>query len=320
MTPLDDECEVEPMLDVFTFDEHYEKNERKYKQIRKTILNETSDDKYESSENSSSSDNEDDQKKNDVNEEQTFDDEEKEKKEIIIDQTETNLVTLRETICLTIELSVDVKKCAHELLQMNVHPGLEIEVCQMILDTCAQKPEYECFFGLLSEHCCSLRKEYIKSFEKVFRDQYKIAHRLESFQLRNIAKFFGHLLCMDVISWKVFDCIRLTKKETTSLSRFFLKNLLFELFKCFGLIKLIRRLNEPTLTVYFEGLFPRDTKKNTDFAINFYTSIGLGGLAVISSPSPHTSSSSSTSSSSIHSNNLVSTGDQAPHSSSGNSG
>ncbi|CAF3910632.1 unnamed protein product, partial [Rotaria sp. Silwood1] len=41
---------------------------------------------------------------------------------------------------------------------------------------------------------------------------------------------------------------------------------------------------------------------------------------VISSPSPHTSSSSSTSSSSIHSNNLVSTGDQAPHSSSGNSG
>ncbi|CAF4030013.1 unnamed protein product, partial [Rotaria sp. Silwood1] len=69
-------CEVEPMLDVFTFDEHYEKNERKYKQIRKTILNETSDDKYESSENSSSSDNEDDQKKNDVNEEQTFDDEE----------------------------------------------------------------------------------------------------------------------------------------------------------------------------------------------------------------------------------------------------
>lgn len=28
----------------------------------------------------------------------------------------------------------------------------------------------------------------------------------------------------------------------------------------------------------FEGLFPRDSPKNTRFAINFFTSIGLGGL------------------------------------------
>lgn len=29
---------------------------------------------------------------------------------------------------------------------------------------------------------------------------------------------------------------------------------------------------------HFEGLFPRDSPKNTRFAINFFTSIGLGGL------------------------------------------
>jgi pre-mRNA-splicing factor CWC22 len=28
----------------------------------------------------------------------------------------------------------------------------------------------------------------------------------------------------------------------------------------------------------FAGLFPKDSPKNTRFAINFYTSIGLGGL------------------------------------------
>lgn len=28
----------------------------------------------------------------------------------------------------------------------------------------------------------------------------------------------------------------------------------------------------------FSGLFPRDNPKNTRFAINFFTSIGLGGL------------------------------------------
>lgn len=33
-----------------------------------------------------------------------------------------------------------------------------------------------------------------------------------------------------------------------------------------------------TLQEYFSGLFPRDSPKNTRFSINFFTSIGLGGL------------------------------------------
>jgi hypothetical protein len=33
-----------------------------------------------------------------------------------------------------------------------------------------------------------------------------------------------------------------------------------------------------TLIKYFDGIFPRDTEENTEFAINFFTSIGLGGL------------------------------------------
>ena len=33
-----------------------------------------------------------------------------------------------------------------------------------------------------------------------------------------------------------------------------------------------------TLQEYFEGLLPRDNPRNTRFAINFFTTIGLGGL------------------------------------------
>lgn len=33
-----------------------------------------------------------------------------------------------------------------------------------------------------------------------------------------------------------------------------------------------------TLQPFFEGLLPRDNPRNTRFAINFFTSIGLGGL------------------------------------------
>ena len=32
------------------------------------------------------------------------------------------------------------------------------------------------------------------------------------------------------------------------------------------------------MQVFFEGIFPKDNPKNTRFAINFFTSIGLGGL------------------------------------------
>ena len=47
-------------LDVFQYDEQYEENERKYKKIRKTILNENSDDEHKSNSNSSDNDEEQD--------------------------------------------------------------------------------------------------------------------------------------------------------------------------------------------------------------------------------------------------------------------
>jgi len=188
------------------------------------------------------------------------------------------LVTLRRTIYLTIQSSVGAEECAHKLLKMNLRPGQEMELCQMILDSCAQQRTYERFFGLLTQRFCLLKKEYVECFEKVFQDQYEIVHRLENVKLRNVAKFFAHLLFTDAISWGVLRCIRLTEEDTTSSSRVYIKNLFLELVEFLGLTKLNNRLKDPTLTEYFEGIFPRDNTKNTRFSINFFTSIGLGGL------------------------------------------
>jgi len=44
-----------------------------------------------------------------------------------------------------------------------------------------------------------------------------------------------------------------------------------------GLAKLNEQVKDVTQKV-FKGLFPRDDLKNTRFAINFFTSIDLGGL------------------------------------------
>lgn len=272
---LDDKCDPEPMLDVFKYDDQYEENENKYKEIRRTILDESSDEDDGSSGSGSSSDDDEDdeEKKEDVDEEEN-----KNKPQTIIDQTETNLVALRRTIYLTIQSSIGAEECAHKLLKMNLRPGQEMELCQMILDSCAQQRTYERFFGLLGQRFCLLKKEYVECFEKVFQDQYEIVHRLENVKLRNVAKFFAHLLVTDAISWGVLRCIHLTEEDTTSSSRVYIKNLFLELVEFLGLTKLNNRLTDPTLTEYFEGLFPRDNPKNTRFSINFFTSIGLGGL------------------------------------------
>ena len=45
-----------------------------------------------------------------------------------------------------------------------------------------------------------------------------------------------------------------------------------------GLMELNARLQDPKCAVWFTGIFPTDTPRNMRFAINFFTSIGLGGL------------------------------------------
>ena len=78
-------------------------------------------------------------------------------------------------------------------------------------------------------------------------------------------------------------------------SRIFVKILFQELAEYMGLQKLNERLKDlyviscditimfnmvlyRSLAESFEGLLPRDNPRNTRFAINFFTSIGLGGL------------------------------------------
>ena len=90
------------------------------------------------------------------------------------------------------------------------------------------------------------------------------------------------------------SAIVITEETTSSSSRIFIKILFQELSQYMGLpkvsfkhlpksspnklLQLNSRLQEDTMQVFFEGLFPKDNPKNTRFAVNFFTSIGLGGL------------------------------------------
>jgi pre-mRNA-splicing factor CWC22 len=73
-------------------------------------------------------------------------------------------------------------------------------LCQILLDISKMQQAYDSFYGFVAERCCSLKKEYKRSFEKIFQNEYKICHRIETFKLRNTAKFFTHLIITDAIS------------------------------------------------------------------------------------------------------------------------
>eukprot|EP00731_Ephydatia_muelleri_P023620 Em0015g1203a len=267
---IEDEYDGEDALNVFRYDNEFLENEERYKAIKEEILGG----------GGSSSES---------GEEGEEEDGEEEGEEgggeaaglaamQIQDETHTNLLALRRTIYLTIMSSLDFEECAHKVLKMELKPGQETEVAHMLIECCSQERSYQKFYGLLAQRFCLLNQMWVECFDKAFQEQYTTVHRLETNKLRNVAKFFGQLFYADALPWTSMSCVHLNEEETNSSSRIFVKILFQELAEYMGLQKLNERLRDPFLAVSFEGLMPRDNPKNTRFAINFFTSIGLGGL------------------------------------------
>ena len=262
-TVLDDEIDVQDGLNVFKLDLQWEENEEAYKKLKAEILGEaegSDDEEYETDE---SSENE------EAKEERTLE---------IKDQTNTDLVNLRRTIYLTIMSSIDFEECCHKLMKITLPPGQEPELPSMVIECCSQERTYSKFYGLIGERFAKLNRLWTELFEASFAKYYDTIHRYETNRLRNIARFFGHMLSSDAIGWHVMSIIHLNEDETTSSSRIFIKILFQDLAEALGVAKLQARLKDDFLRSSCEGLFPTDNARNTRFSINYFTSIGMGGI------------------------------------------
>jgi pre-mRNA-splicing factor CWC22 len=260
---LDDEIDVEDGLNVFKFDPDWEENEEKYRRVKAEILGEGSGD-------------EEDEYDSDDSEE---DEEQMEEKALEIkDQTNTDLVNLRRTIYLTIMSSIDPEECCHKLMKVTLPPGQEPELPSMIIECCSQERTYSKFYGLIGERFARINRLWTDQFEQSFTKYYDTIHRYETNRLRNIARFFGHLLSSDAIGWHVLSIVHLNEEETTSSSRIFIKILFEDLAEAMGMKKLQDRFKDDNLRPYFEGLFPHDNPRNIRFSINYFTSIKMGSL------------------------------------------
>ncbi|RPB03150.1 MIF4G-domain-containing protein [Choiromyces venosus 120613-1] len=264
-TELDDEIEVQDGLNVFKFDPDWEEHEELYRKTKAEILGEGSDAGSDEADEDESSDEEDEEKQED-------------KKMEILDQSNTNLVNLRRTIYLTIMSSIDFEECCHKLMKITLPPGLENELCSMVIECCSQERTYTKFYGLIGERFAKLNRLWTDLFEESFRTYYDTIHRYETNRLRNIARFFGHQLSTDALGWHVLSVVHINEEETTASSRIFIKILFQDLAEAMGMKKLQERLKDPFLQEAFLGLFPKDNPRNTRFSINYFTSIGMGGV------------------------------------------
>lgn len=261
-TSLDDEIDTQDGLNVFKYDPQWEEHEEAYKKLKAEILGEGSEYEDEDESDETSEDEED----------------EEERQMEIRDQTNTDLVNLRRTIYLTIMSSIDFEECCHKLMKLSLPPGQEPELPSMIIECCSQERTYSKFYGLIGERFSKLNRLWADLFEASFAKYYETIHRYDTNRLRNIARFFGHLLTTDAIGWHVLSIIHLNEEETTSSSRIFIKILFQDLAEHLGLSKLQERLKDPILRPSFDGLFPMDNPRNTRFSINYFTSIGMGVL------------------------------------------
>ncbi|KAK7255162.1 hypothetical protein RIF29_28566 [Crotalaria pallida] len=252
-----DDIDPEISLDVFKPDPNFLENLKRYDHFKRTILGE---EEYDDDDGGG----DDDVSLSDVEDYLTIQ---------IKHDTDTNLINLRRTIYLTIMSSLDFEEAGHKLLQIKLQPGQEMELCIMFLECCSHEQTYRPFYALLGQRLCMINKLYRANFDKCFVQHYSTIHRLETNKLRNVAMFFAHLLATDALPWHVLSYIRLTEEDTTSSSRIFIKILFQELSEHLGIRLLNERLNAST-----ESVFRRDNPKNTLFAINFFTSIGLGCL------------------------------------------
>lgn len=161
---LDDSLAHQELLDIFKAvpSEQWEDEERKWKEISKSILGEAE------GEDSSGENDED----GSIDSEEEADRAELVAKTKILDYTEQDLINLRKTVYLCIMSSAGYEECVHKLLKLNIREGQEIEVCTMLIDCCSMERTFSRFFALQAERLCLLRETYVKLFAECFQKQY----------------------------------------------------------------------------------------------------------------------------------------------------
>lgn len=206
-------------------------------------------------------------------------------KEAVTDMTDAALLQHQKSIYLTVMSSMSADEAVHKLLRLQRSAQLSDAVMtDMLVKCCAQEKTYSKYFGVLGEKLCGSSRRWHAAFVAQFRRSYDALYQHEGAELRNMGKYFGHLVAADVLApHETLGVITLTETDTSSASRVFIKFLFQELVEELGVESLKRLLLDPDVRVHLRGLFPVVDVSRADadhimFSINYFTAIGLGVL------------------------------------------
>ena len=278
-------------LNTFHENEHFLEEQEKWAQIRAEILgldgasdastdSDTEDDDDDQEDESSSPDHNQQQENSHTDTTPHATTDKNSTTVFVHDLTEADLINLRRQIYLTIMSSATFEECTHKLAKIKIPPGREEEMVNMLIECCSQERTFLRYYGLIGTRFCLLEERWRDAFIQAFQQQYTTIHRLETNKLRNVAKFFAHLLQTDAIPWSVFQVVHLNHEETNSGNRIFLKIVLQDLSEALGISKLKARLEpaDEEMKLWFKHMLPMDNPVHTRYSINFFTSIGLGPI------------------------------------------
>lgn len=271
---LDDKLKAQDNLNVFAEDPQYDGNEQKYDSLRHDILG--SDEESGESDKEYAEDDEGVEEVEQESEEAVV--EAPQPSLLIKDMTQKNLTNFRKTIYLILKGSMSADEAVHKIIKLGTKPDEQSRVVEMIVQACSQERTYSKFYGSTGEKLCGQSKSWSLTFKDVFRQGYETIHRLEPNELRNVSKFWGHMLSSDGLGWEALECIKLTETETSSAGRIFIKFIFQELVEELGIPHLKERLDEEYIQPSLVGIFPSDDPQLLQFSINFFTAIGLGIL------------------------------------------
>ena len=274
---LDSDIETLNELDIFSFDKHFDDNENKYFAVRAILLGDRASEKFplnrEADSNQKSLTGT--EKANLENSTNPIENNTKLSNSAVVtdDRTEADLVDFRRLVYLKIMSAASFEECAHKLVKfMKARSGMELELCNMVIECCSQEKSFLRYYGLLAQRLCFVSTAYISAFEEQFAVVYGSIHRYDTRKIRNMSTLFAFMISTEALGWGLMSIVRLTEDETTSSSRIFLKTLFIEMAKTLGK----KRMKE-----YFEGenlvlAFPFRDVRSTRFAINFFVKIELG--------------------------------------------
>ncbi|CCG26049.1 hypothetical protein CORT_0C06770 [Candida orthopsilosis Co 90-125] len=259
-------------LNVYRFDEDYDRHEKEYSELRQEILQGGEED---------GGDNETEPAKEATVTKPT---------ETVSDMTQSELLQYQKQVYLTVMSSMSSEEAVHKLLKLGHQRSQSKQqdsqiLCDMIIKCCSQEKTYSKYFGVIGEILCGKNQHWQNNFINLFKHYYSTIDNFEANALRNIGKFFGHLFVADVIPLeKAWEDVRITQQDTNPAKRILLKFIFQEMVEESGVNEIKARLIDDSYVKRgLNGVFPvvdvdEDDADHIRFSINFFTAIGLGVL------------------------------------------